>query len=316
MYLINSNDLTSIMKSEQLSLEDKVTITNYATISEYCGKEQEYIFEQYNEDKMVLVTTNDYRRKYAVATNDCERDNLQPYQASKIVLELGDKIILVHYGTEDKSPKKIVVLNIDSVSKRNKSVDIEATCIAKFDTLSYPEWATDIVKHIASEYYNRHMPCQMIRRLSYNNSRTIRYGLFTRNHKGELMMQRNGVTYILNNNSTAQKNLEGQPVEEGIYRFFYSSKFKNSPIVFVDGVHLDERFTHFNTDDYINSKTTTTDIRNSVKKFTTSKGSRFTGILQTNGGIKLVIKVGREYQLIHLSTNECEHIIEIEPVVQ
>lgn len=315
MYIIKSNDLTSVTSSDQLSQGDKVTITNYVAISEYCGEEQEYIFEQYNEDKMVLVTTDDMRRKYAVATNDCERDNLQPYQASKIVLELNDKIILVHYGKDDKSPKQIDVLNIDSTTRRGKLVDIEATCISKFDTLSYPEWAINVVQHIASEYYNRHMPCQMIRRLSYNNSRTIRYGLFTRNHKGELMMQRNGVTYILNNNSSAQKDLEGNRIEEGIYRFFYSSKFKNSPVVFVDGIHLDERFTHFNVDEYINSKTTTTDIRNSVKKFTTAKGSRFNGILQTNGGIKIVIKVGREYQLIHLSTHEVEHIVEIEPVI-
>lgn len=314
MNIYTNKHLKTVHGAQDFIIGEEYVVTGYGEIGEFRGVEQRYIFEQYNEDKMVLVITHDYKRKFAVATNDCTRDDFKKFQAARIVLEKDDLINIVYYGNDDKAPKEIVTLKILGSERRNDELDVFVECVDKFDTLSKPEWATDIVMHVAENYYSRNVPVQLIRKLAYNSSRTIKYGLFRRNDKGELMLERNGVTFILNNNSLAQRDKDGNMINEGLYRFFYSNRFERSAIVYVDGVLVDESHTDFNLNDYMYSKKTTIDIRRSVKKFHTRGGKTYTGILQNNGGMKIVVKLGNDYKLIHLTPSEVEYITAIDEV--
>ena len=159
----------------------------------------------------------------------------------------------------------------------------------------------------------RSIPCQLTHKMSYNRSRIIKYGFFQRNTNGELELERNGIRYILNNNSLAQKDRNGDKIREGLFRFYFSKKFSHSKVVYVDGYLISEEYTNFDLDEYVNSKENFIRIVNkSIKKFVTVEGREYIGMVQNKGNMVIAFKLGKEYFHIQLRDSEIQKFVKIE----
>lgn len=293
-------------QKESFLMGETVELRGYMNYEEFGGKKLPYIYEFFNEDKLVLIMNSDKKRKYAVSTNDCERDNLGNDIAAKMVAEVGNFIIYIkHNEFNEDGSLPITVFRILGIEDDHLFVAM----VERADTFNHPDYLAPAIEHLAYLKSKPNVPIQLLNKFSYNNSRVIGYGLFKLNNNGQLVLKRHESQYIMNKNSAAIKDENGEDVKEGLYRFFYSRKMEDRHTKFVDGIKVPDELIDYDIDGLnLSNDSVISNVEDSIHYIKTENG-RYVAMIQNSGRIKIIMKLGNDIKFIHLSEEELESLV-------
>lgn len=286
---------------DELTEGHKYTIDGLLTEGQYRGRSQYYIYEEIRDNYIITLLNHEKKNKFAIEMNDCANDGMKETQFAKMVCEIGDYVNFIEKESDSQTRNiyTFKVLGTDDGVLHLVLKEINSTITSK-------EWLSTIVEQAVSIIV-KEAPIYFIDKVSFNGGRIIKYGYFAIDDKGDLSMTRNGKRYVLNLKSKAQRDEMGNPVKEGIYRFFFSTTFVDRDTILVDGYRIEDKYTSgFMDNDELEP---IVDISGKVSEITTRSGGKFTILTQNSGKHRMIICYNGEYRMLFVGHEEIESIM-------
>jgi len=285
----------------------------------YKGSLNTYFKEYlYRNREIHLMTRFDGTKPFAIATNDCERDGFQPFHLSKIYVDQGNYIVYGYKLPFDKyyDPIKFVVFQVTNVQPQGTmGMDMmEVVALYKFSSIDTIPFQLFGAVHHAIEVFDCEMVEQLIPKYCFNPNRLVSLRLFERNEKNEVeSFFNNGKKLILNANSKARL-VDGEVTNGGLFRVFFSKKFRTSNVIFVDGKELTPLH-KWDIDSYIAKSYLDEDVAHSmIRQVVTDKGNIFYAVTNLSGEFRPIYKSSGGYLSFPLSRPELAFIKDVRDI--
>lgn len=274
----------------------------------------------------LLMTKNDGSKPFAVATNDCERDGFDPFHLSRIFVDNGNYVIYAYRTKEESESQPAHVIIFETLNKfPEKQMNLETMevkAICKFDTDEFnPNAMTgmnkfkDVVSHLI-KVLDVYLPDQLIPKYCFNPNRLITLRLFQRNEKDELeTFLSDGRRLVLNAHSK-ERIKDNKVINGGLFRVFFSRKFKDSKHIFVDGKALNPLHAYSLSSYIEESQLDSPVIKSTIKKIKTKLGQKFFVVTNLNGEIRPIYESNQGYSSFKLNSYELGFVDSIDDVTE
>jgi hypothetical protein len=309
-------------KLENIQVDVKYMMLDGFERGMYKGQKNTYFKERIDRDsEAYIMSRQDGSKPFAVATNDCLRDDFDSSVLSKVLVYKGFYIIHAYFNENAKNtdPLNFIVFEVlDDNPKEslimNNGVLVKA--VHKFTSLDeIPELFSDVVAHVM-DVISCTSEAQLIPKYCFNPNRLITMRLFVPNDHNELKSyNKNGQRLILNGHTRETiRDESGEIIKGGLYRVFFSRKFKDSNHIFVDGRLLPPLLKK-DLPKYLKTSQLEESItRSIVKEVLTHSGFKFYAISTVNGGLRPIFESTIGYSSFPMSAKEFEFIKEINNV--
>lgn len=329
-YRVENNSLVFPgIEKDKLQVGDVFNISNSLITDGFHGNDRQLYFYEYCEPgKNVLIMTNRKGQKqFAVATNDCVRDNFPENCLAKVLIEVGNYIIHtfpeVSSGRRSNINRHVVnVFKVIEVSPNvrfciNTKISINVRLIDRLVLTTHHSVKENLrelreaVRH--SLLVSRKKTDDFTTpKYCFNPGRVVTNRLFHRNEEGELIsFNDEGKRLILNKNSPeGLTNVNGvdKRVENIFLRCFYSKKLSDEEVIFVDGAPLSVLQQH-ELNDYIEESNITREMASTIlKKAITYHNQSFFVVVNVKGEIRPIYKNSYGYATFPLNEKEQEFI--------
>jgi hypothetical protein len=310
-----------IEKIEELEVGHNYLMVDNTERGVYKGQTNTYFKEMIKLNQSVqLMTRQDGSKPFAIATNDCLRDEFEEGVLSKVLVYKGFYIV---YGYQKENsthidPIKFIVMEVlnDKPKEFVLQLTMKVKLVHKFTSFDeIPEMFNDAVEHI-TDIIGCRSDTQLIPKYCFNPNRLITMRLFVPNDHNELKSyNKNGQRLILNGHTRETiRNGSGEIINGGLYRVFFSRKFKDSNHIFVDGRLLPPLLKK-DLPKYLKTSQLEESItRSIVKEVSTHSGFKFYAISTVNGGLRPIFESTIGYSSFPMSEKEFEFIKEINTV--
>lgn len=297
---------------DRIHYGESYILTGDVERTKYNGKDVTMVNEVVNSNGMIFVTDTKGDQPFAVFTNDSHRDKFKNSTIlSKIVLKEGFFVVMSFYNENRPSPVyifKAVKLDLPHFNSMSSCVGVK--CVFKGNTLTPIPHFEKTTEHIVKVMKQINLPAQLQDKYCFQTTRKVLLCLMSKDERGEITSHREK-KLVLNNNSPSRLDIDGNEINEGFFRVFYSRRFKDSSEVFVEGVRVDDKYLEFDIKDFINSADN--DVRDSIRILTTKHGKQFYAIINNKGEVRPIIKLGT-FTSFALSEQEMlENIVDIKP---
>jgi hypothetical protein len=315
---INNRENFLFVKFDDLKIGEKYLIGNLVKEEEYKGEVNTYFMESISFPGRTLyfVVREDGGKPFAVATNDCKRDNFDYFELAKILLSKGDYIITARKNSESN----IIQFNIFKLLCPKVIRDmtdyqyVEVELVYQFNSLDKipDEKFKEAITH-AADVIGSDLDEQLLPKYCFNPNRIVTVRLFHLNEDGDVISYTDdGKRLILNANSSEYSLLSVN--KNSLMRVFYSRKFKDSKYIFVDG-RCTNPLSKWDLEDYVDkSHIDSLVAESSLKQIVTKNGRTFYAITNMNGELRLIYKSAAGYSSFPLNEYELEFISEIRDV--
>lgn len=289
--------------------------------------ERQVYFYEYNAPHSVWISADSVgRMPFAIQVNDSVRDEFPSHCLAKVILNEGNFLIHAHTNTDAgtdnlEEATTIFVFRIKDTnpditnSIGNVSINIELINSFKMNDIIIAGHGIleNAINHVFT-VWNSAFGDYLTPKYSFNPGRVMTNRLFVRNEEGELVSHLdNGSKLVLNRNSFARNVVPGAfdtDIHEAIFmRCFFSKKFKNEPMIFVDGVAL-PMITLDDIPEYIEASSGI-DMKmasSTIKKITLKNGFEFYAI--NNSGrseTRPIYKTTTNFATFALNNYELQH---------
>jgi hypothetical protein len=298
-------------------------ITDGIERGEYRGVNNTYFSEIVEPGSRVsLMTKKDGGKPFAVATNDSDRDEFEPFHLSRILVEDGNYVVYSFKDKEDPehSPVRFIIMEVINKQPIDDLVRVtmQVRIVYQFTAIDrIPDPFGNVVNH-AIEVFAAQVSDQLIPKYCFNPNRQITLRLFQRNQNNELVSYLDdGKKIILNSNSFERHkdSDKREVVETALIRVFYSKKFKDSKLIFVEGKTL-VPLRRYELAEYIRQSHLEESVAQiTIKEIVTQYGSFF-AITNLNGDIRPIYKSSNGYSSFALNMREMDYITEVRDVTE
>jgi hypothetical protein len=317
----NSLISTNRTRPEEIKVGKTYMVAGVIERGVYKGTLNTYFKEYlYRNNEIHLMTKLDGAKPFAVATNDCMRDGFDAFHLSKIYVDEGNYIVHGYKLPQDESYDpirfnifQVIIINpthtygVDMMEVKavNICTSIDDELFGKFNP---------VIQH-AMEVFDCDLEDQLIPKYCFNPNRYVSLRLFERNDTNEVESYfSSGQRLVLNANSKARFTETNEITSGGLYRVFYSKKFKNSSDIFVDGMQLSP-LTKWDLEKYIKkSYLDETIAQDMIKKVITEKGNTFYAVTNLSGQIRPIYKSTNGYLSFSLCKQEQAFISELKSI--
>lgn len=332
-YAVNGNDIVFV-KLDQSQIEEGKIYNTPTRIKwgHYKFEKQCYIYEYCDpKNETVIIAREDGQKPFASATNDCIRDNFPKNCLARVVLSKDYYLIYAYYDNNSivtsHTNKKLnfIVFRIVDCAPEFKDIpefsSINIQCVARFDSGDIPktDCLDEAIQHVIMVNLN-YCGEQVTLKYSFNPGRIVTTKLFQRNEQNELVSYtEEGKKIILNNNSFElyKDAINAEMNDNIILRCFYSRKFINKKVLFVDGIRVD-LLQEWEVPYYLEKSNLSDSAASSLlKKAVTKYGYEFYVISDvTRGEIRPIYKSSKDwgYSTFPLSVYEADYIKELKDV--
>lgn len=257
---------------------------------EHRGEKLVLIDETNTEKGIMFITDEKGNQPFAVLTNDSFRDDMNTNKTlSSVIAKVGYKIFVASHS-ENKQPTKIYGFKILGIDPHKENGDLRVTCFHAESSLYTIDGHNNAYKHAIKALRQKDVKVQLQDKYCFQTTRRVHLCLMVRDENNELVCRRNGKVMTLNNHSYAKRDLMGDVHTEGFFRVYYSKRFENSPLVYVEGVKVDDASMKIDPEEYLRSAET--DLSESLHVITTLGGMEFYAIITPRGEIRPIIKLG------------------------
>ena len=313
------------VEREKLTVGEIYNISSGLITDGFYGNNHQLYFYEYSKpgDNVFIMTDRKGMKPFAVATNDCLRDNFPDHCLAKVLIEEGNHIIY-SYPDTDSSKKfngmhniaifKIVQLSPAINHTVNPELSINVALINKYSIASHHDVPNfkDAIRHTLL-VSRRKTDDYTTPKYCFNPGRIVLNRLFHREDEGEMVSYNDqGRRLVLNRNSKEDmiENNKGLPTPASnlFMRCFYSKKHSNEETIFVDGAKL-TMLREEDLQDYIEkSDLTDTAASSIIKKAVTLHGQAFFVVVNIKGEIRPIYTNSYGYATFPLGDKEREFI--------
>lgn len=318
--LVFDNSKNDEVRPEEIEVGKIYNISDCFERGEYRGNLNTYFMEYvYRNNEMYFMTKEDGTKPFAIATNDCVRDGFDTFHLAKIFVEVGHNIVYAYKLKGDKSydPIRFVIFQVTNLNTTDgsKTDAMEAKAIYKFTSIDpMPQKFDNAVQH-AVEVIDCELEEQLIPKYCFNPNRLVTLRLFERNDKDEVVSYfGEGQKLIMNANSKARFTDERKVTNGGLFRVFFSKKFRNSSTTYVEGAQLTP-LRKWDLEKYIQqSHLEESTAQSMIKQIVTHQGNVFYAIVNLSGQVRPIYKSTTDYLSFSLSDDELAFIKEVRDI--
>lgn len=288
----------------------------------YRGTENTYFTESRNpKSSMFIMTKEDGTKPFAVATNDCRRDNFEPFGLATILVYPNSYVIYAYRNKEDNilNPINFVAFQVVDPNYNIETVSSGESVLCKvayiFNSISdVPKIFEPVVEHV-NRVIDSDFNDQLVPKYCFNPNRFVTLRMFMTDDNDDVTsFTEDGKHLLLNANSLEHSGLNNKITKGGLFRVFFSRKFKDSQTIFVDGVHL-EVLKRYDLEDYVeNTQMNTEFAKNVLKTITLSNGLKFYASVTVTGEIRPIYKSINGFSSFALNEHEGEMIESVKDV--
>lgn len=271
-------------------------------------KKSTTLVDEIASDKgMMVVMDEKGLPPFAAFTNDSRRDTFQSEDIlARIVTKHGYHVAMAFFPEDEKKPLPLYIFKIEDLNSNASSIydSVIVQCIYKGDTLIPVNKFERVTEHLVKLSKQVDLIPQLKNKYCFQTTRKVLLCFMSKDEKDQVFTTREK-RMILNYNSQARFD-KGEVVDEGIFRVFYSRRFKNSDEVYVEGVRIDDSHLDFDIQEFI--KSTDNNIVSNIRVLTTRNGRKMYAVVNNKGEIRPIIKLGN-FTSFALSPDEIEHNI-------
>jgi hypothetical protein len=297
----------------------------------FYGETHQLYFYEYSKpgDNVFIMTDKKGLKPFAVATNDCTRDDFPEHCLAKVLVEPGNNIIF-SYAELDSNEEftgnhNVIVFRITELSPNvfysaNSELSVNATVISRDVVSSHTsvKYFKEAIRHIllvgrrTTDDYTTPKYC-------FNPGRVVNNRLFHRDEEGELVsFNENDKRLVLNRNSTEGDIIDERdivcPASNLFLRCFYSKKHMNEETIFIDGAKL-TMLQEKDIEDYIDKSNLTRELAASlIRKAITEHDETFYVVVNVKAEIRPIYINSYGYATFPLTEKEKEFIKSLEEV--
>lgn len=258
--------------------------------TKFNGKDITTVEEVVNPNGMVFATDEEGDQPFAIFTNDSHRDNFKDDTIlSKVVLRENFHVIMSFFNENKPSPTYIFKVVRESINARKEEA-VGVKCIFKGNTLKPINKFEKATEHVVKVMKQINLPAQLQDKYCFQTTRKVFLCFMSKDERGDICSIRDK-KLVLNNNSKSRFDSDGNEVEEGFFRVFYSRRFKDYAEVFVEGVRIENECMDVDIKDFI--KNADSDVRDSIREITTVRGMKFYATVNSKGELRPIIKLGQ-----------------------
>lgn len=313
-----------VVEKENLVIGETYNMRSLITDGVF-GEERQLYFYEYSKpgDSVFIMTGNTGAKPFAVATNDCTRDEFPSNCLAKILITEGNKILFA-FPRNDSNKNfsgvfnvvlfEVIELSPDVQYSISPEVSINIKVIDIFETSGSTNGNINIKEALKHTLLvsRRKTDDQTTPKYCFNPGRIVSNRLFNRDNNGDLVSYTNkGKKLVVNRNS-----LEGIDNEDNLFmRCFYSKKHVNAENIYVDGASL-PMLSHDSVTEYAEKSNLTPDIASAlIKKAVTVHGIPFYVAINVKGEVRPIYLNSYGYATFALNDKEKEFIDRLEDTV-
>jgi hypothetical protein len=300
----NAINFSSIDK-ENVLVGNQYLLHDVVYRAEFKGDYNTYFMERVLDNEGFFMTDNTGVKPFAVATNDCERDKFKYRHLSNILVQDGYFAVYAYRDKKISGMLHFIIFEVLTTRVDNDLQDcLEVRAVHRCDSLfNIPTKFQDVIDH-ANAVVGLQVSDQLIDKYCYNPTRYITVRLFQSNSRDDLESYLPDGKKLIFNNNSLEKRKFGKVVEGGLYRIFYSRKFRQSRTIFVDGKGL-EPLKEDEVVEYIQHSQLDTLIANSlIQEIELENGYKFFAITNINGDIRPIYKSANGFSSFALNEHE------------
>ncbi len=293
-------------------------LENMFTVEEFYDKKFYYFFETVIPQKEIyLISKPTGEKPFSSATNDCLTDKFDYGQTSKIILNPGqilmysDKRYILLFKIKDLSDMKVTLTCVLSTTEENSGYTrlTQSSFAGKFvldDLYKFIKHGKRVIE------LDEGTLDQAIPTWSFNPSRILSIHLFKMEDKKlkDLVTYDGDKKLLFNKNSKSRYHgVPPKSYESGVFKVFYSKRFQEQTIVYVDGFMMN-LLKDYDVDEY---KLTGYFRQNNPQLVRLRVyDDYYYGVRDSRGNYRIIFKEGDNFRSFILNSRELQFIDDVE----
>ena len=252
----NSLDFPALNDITRVQVGEIYNITYMIESGEFKGKPQARMYEYNSKTDTNIITNSEGKKAFAIASNDCIRDNFPHRCLARIVLEEGQYILRAvntYSHANKQETTTIIIMKVVEVlpkimySITPTSVNVKILNKFVYDPYQFPKLGIldEAYQHLTMVHLSGGDFSEFLMpKYCFNPGRITTNRLFIQQEDGDLISYLdNGKKLILNKKSFARfedPNDPNSPVRKSVFlRCFFPRIHQSDNIIFVEGAPLD-----------------------------------------------------------------------------